>query len=170
MNYTIEYVRYLLESKGIERISELSIFEIAECFGFHLFETAKKSKIIPVDDDVLIFINFSKGEFAAREDFFHELAHYLLDHNFHQNIGELYYAEGKANRLAYYLSIPSNEIYEMDYKSETIVAELSEKFSVSLTYALQRYLMFCENSEYSTKNSQKYYRNLINIYWNNAQA
>lgn len=170
MNYTVEYVRYLLESKGIERISEMTIFEIAEHFGFHLFETAKKSKIVPVDDEVIIFINFSKGDIKAREDFFHELAHYLLDHELHSNMGEFYYTEGKANRLAFYLSIPSCEIYEMDYKSENIIFDLSEKFNVSIPYALQRYLMFCENSEYSTINSQKYYRSLIRNYWNTALA
>lgn len=170
MNYTVEYVRYLLQTKGIGRVSELTIFEIAEHFGFHLFETSKKSKIVSIDGEIIIFINFSKGEINAREDFFHELAHYLLDHESHTNIGELYYTEGKANRLAFYLSIPSSELYEMDYKSENIVSDISEKFRVSTTYALQRYLMFCENFEYSTENSQKYYRNLINIYRNGAIA
>ncbi len=78
----------------------------------------------------IIYIKQS-NPFLEREEFFHELAHYILDHS---NLINHSYNELKADRLSLYLAIP----YLPLIQSQIDLYELSENLQLSHEFIIQR--------------------------------
>ncbi|MFQ6895337.1 MAG: ImmA/IrrE family metallo-endopeptidase [Turicibacter sp.] len=89
-------------------------------------------------DDVFIILNSRLTEREQLEDFYHELAHFLLDHRPTTTLSLFNYFEMKADNLIQYLAIPIHMFNYIDFESDYLIHEMAGQFNISWELAYRR--------------------------------
>lgn len=140
VNRLDRYISDLYISLGIKKVEDLSIENLSHKFKI-------KSRYYDLDSFILrdaeadyIVINSQINKLKQRSDFFHELAHYILDHYSSSNELLVGYFEGKAETLAEYLAIPLHLLQrsEIDVNDPNYVQKISEEFGTEFDFTFKR--------------------------------
>lgn len=140
VNRLDRYISDLYISLGIKKVEDLSIENLSHKFKI-------KSRYYDLDSFILrdaeadyIVINSQNDKLNQRSDFFHELAHYILDHYSSSNELLVGYFEGKAETLTEYLAIPLHLLKqsEVDVNDPNYVQKISEEFGTEFDFTFKR--------------------------------
>ncbi len=101
-------------SLGVTKIEDLTIDNLSRKFGVKIYYYDLDSFLCRGNKGDCIVIDSRKEKRQQRSDFFHELAHYVLDHYASSNRLMSIYCEGKADTLMNYLAIPLHLINKSD--------------------------------------------------------
>ncbi|MDB8552192.1 ImmA/IrrE family metallo-endopeptidase [Turicibacter sanguinis] len=123
---------------GIVAPSDLTIDTLSEIFNINVYFLKTESKLILDGDDVFIILNSRLTEREQLEDFYHELAHFLLDHRPTTTLSLFNYFEMKADNLIQYLAIPIHMFNFIDFESDYLIHEMAGQFNISWELAYKR--------------------------------
>lgn len=123
---------------NILHIHELNIENLGIAFRVPICYTDLGSAYIRQGKRCVILVDNTKEPYQQKEEFYHELSHYILDHYLCGNAQLINYFEAKADNLVQYLAIPFHMIDQCDLESPFIIHEMAEAFGVSYKLALKR--------------------------------
>ena len=123
---------------GVVQPSHLTIDTLCEIFNINVYFLKAGSKLILDGDDVFIIIDSRLTEREQLEIFYHELAHFLLDHRPTITLSLFQYFETKADNLIQYLAFPLHMLQFIDFESEYLIHEMADQFNVSWDLAYKR--------------------------------
>lgn len=122
----------------IMHIHELNIKNLGKAFKVPICYTELGSAYIRQNTRCVILVDSTKELHLQKEEFYHELSHFILDHHLCDNKMLIDYFEAKADNLVPYLAIPLHMLNECDLKSPFVVQELSQSFGVSYDLVFKR--------------------------------
>ncbi len=140
INRLDKYIADLYISLGINKVDDLTIENLSHKFKIKSRYYDLDSFILRDEEVDYIFINHKNNELKQRFDFFHELAHYILDHYSSSNELLVGYFEGKADTLTEYLAIPLHLLQrsEIDIDDPNYVQKISEEFGMEFDFTFNR--------------------------------
>lgn len=140
VNRLDKFASDLYLSLGITKIEDLSIENLSRKFGIKICYYDLESFLYKSANGDCIVIDSRKNDTQQRSDFFHELAHYILDHYSTSNKLMTCYFEGKADTLMNYLAIPLHLIkkIEIDTNDPFYTQKISEEFGMEFEFTFQR--------------------------------
>lgn len=140
VNRLDKFVSDLYLSLGITKIEDLTIENLSRTFGVKIYYYDLDSFLFRGNKGNCIVIDSRKEEHQQRSDFFHELAHYILDHYTSSNKLMSIYCEGKADTLMGYLAIPLHliETSEVDFDDPNYIQKMSAEFGMEFDLTFQR--------------------------------
>lgn len=135
LNY---FISDIYKDLNILHIHELNIENLGKAFKVPICYTDIGAAYIRQGSRCVILVDSTKEPHLQKEEFYHELAHYILEHHLYGNLQLINYFEAKADNLVPYLAIPLHMIPQCDLKSEFIVHEIAEAFGISSELAFRR--------------------------------
>jgi Zn-dependent peptidase ImmA (M78 family) len=129
-----KWVSRLYRSIGITVPEDIEEKKIARMLGIHLSYSDKRCYAIDEGKFKLININNNLDPHTQREVFFHELCHILRHAGFQYKIMPTSFRELQewdANHFIRYAAIPFHMLHYFDWKSPTLITDLSIAFKVS---------------------------------------
>ncbi|WP_445486457.1 ImmA/IrrE family metallo-endopeptidase [Niallia sp. 03133] len=119
---------------NIDKPEDIDIRKIAFFYRIHLTFSEKRSYSTKIGRFQLININTSLNKMEQREVFFHELCHILRhfgnqSHNMPKAFKDL--QEWDAAHFTRYAAIPFHMLKTLDWKSPTLVKDMSKIFHIS---------------------------------------
>lgn len=132
------FISNLYKDLKILYINELNIENLGNAFKVPLCYTDLGSAFIRQNNRCVILVDNTKAPYLQKEEFYHELSHYILDHYLCGNTQLIAYFEAKADNLIQYLAIPLHMINQCDLTSPYAPQLLSEAFGVSYELAFKR--------------------------------
>lgn len=132
------FISSLYKDLEILYINELNIEKLGTAFKVPICYTDLGSAYIQHNNRSVILVDNTKEHYQQKEEFYHELSHYILDHYLCSNTQLINYFEAKADNLVQYLAIPFHMINQCDLESPFIVHEIAEAFGVSYKLAFKR--------------------------------
>lgn len=140
VNRLDKFVSDLYLSLGITKIEDLTIENLSRTFGVKIYYYDLDSFLFRGNKGDCIVIDSRKEEPQQRSDFFHELAHYVLDHYASSNRLMSIYCEGKADTLMNYLAIPLHLINksDVDKNDPFYTQKMSEEFGMEFDFTFKR--------------------------------
>lgn len=128
----------LYQQFGVVEPSHLNIHHLSEIFNINVYFLETNSKLILDGDDVFMIIDSRTNQTEQLESFYHELAHYLLEHRPTDTLPLFEYFEMKADYLIKYLAIPLHMLKHIDFESDYLVHEIAYQFNISRDLAYKR--------------------------------
>ena len=122
----------------IIHIHELNIENLGKAFKVPICYTELGSAYIRQNTRCVILVDTTKDLYLQKEEFYHELAHFILDHHLCGNKTLIDYFEAKADNLIQYLALPIHLVIQCDLNSPFVIEELSELFGVSYDLVYKR--------------------------------
>lgn len=140
VNRLDKFVSDLYLSLGVTKIEDLTIDNLSRKFGVKIYYYDLDSFLCKGDKGDCIVIDSRKEKRQQRSDFFHELAHYVLDHYASSNKLMSIYCEGKADTLMNYLAIPLHLINksDVDKNDPFYTQKMSEEFGMEFDFTFKR--------------------------------
>lgn len=140
VNRLDKFASDLYLSLGVTKIEDLSIENLSCKFGVKIYYYDLESFLYKSDNGDCIVIDSRRNNMQQRSDFFHELAHYLLEHYSSSNKLITNYFEGKADTLMGYLAIPLHliETSEVDFDDPNYIQKMSAEFGMEFDLTFQR--------------------------------
>lgn len=132
------FISNLYKDLKILYIHELNIDNLGKAFKVPICYTDLGSAYIRQNTRSAILVDNTKKDYIQKEEFYHELSHFILDHHLCGNAQLISYFEAKADNLVQYLAIPLHLINQCDLSSPFIVHEVTEAFGVSHKLAFRR--------------------------------
>ncbi len=140
INRLDKFASDLYVSLGIDKIENLSIDNLSLKFGLYQYYTDLNSCIIRDEQADYVIVNSTLSSQRQRAEFFHELAHYVLNHYPSPSLSLTEYFEGKADTLMLYLAIPLHLLQqsEIDINDPNYVQKISEEFGMEFDFTFKR--------------------------------
>ncbi len=140
INRLDKFASDLYLSLGITKIEDLSIENLSHKFGIETRYSDFGSFMHRRTDGTLIVLDSTEKVTVQRSEFFHELAHYILEHYSSSNKLVTDYFEGKAETLMEYLAIPIHliEKSEIEINDPNYVQKISEEFGTEFDFTFKR--------------------------------
>ncbi|MGG0718367.1 ImmA/IrrE family metallo-endopeptidase [Robertmurraya massiliosenegalensis] len=129
-----KWVSRLYKSIGIYNPEDIEERKIAKMLGIHLTYSDKRSFARDEGNFKLININKYLDKKKQREIFYHELCHILRHSIYQYKIMPTAFREIQewdANHFARYAALPFHMLKFFDFKSPTLISELSNTFKIS---------------------------------------
>lgn len=151
-------------SNHLTTCDTLNIQSLAKMFDVHVVFYPDESCFLKIKQGgrqlSLISIDERLTEFEKYEVFCHELAHFLLKHKQEKSYLPFLINEMTADKLALHIAIPNYLIIDIDISSETVIADISETFGVSLAFATERLeLLFSDMTNRKFRIDKEYVSN-----------
>ncbi len=138
VNRLDRFIANIYKDLKIMYIHELNIKKLGKAFKVPICYTDLGSAYIRQGNRSIILVDNTKDFYRQKEDFYHELSHYILDHHLCGDAQLINYFEAKADNLVQYLAIPLHMIDQCNLDSPFIVHEIAEAFGVSYDLAFKR--------------------------------
>lgn len=140
VNRLDKFASDLYLSLGVTKIEDLTIDNLSRKFGVKIYYYDLDSFLCRGNKGDCIVIDSRKEKRQQRSDFFHELAHYVLDHYASSNRLMSIYCEGKADTLMNYLAIPLHLINksDVDKNDPFYTQKMSEEFGMEFDFTFKR--------------------------------
>jgi len=143
------YIPFPLEEKVVKMYKAMNIYtpgdininEIAHYLRIHLKFSTNQSYSYQSGNFMIININQSFSKIKQREVFFHELCHLLRHYgNQYKNVPIAFreLQEWDAEHFTRYAAIPFHMLKYIDWKSQTLVQDMSKTFCISEEICQQR--------------------------------
>lgn len=133
-----KWISDLYSTFGINSPCDLTIENISLALNINVYFRGLSVKLIIDDKEVYIILDSRENKKKQYEDFYHELAHYLLSHSTATTPTLFGYFEDKADNLIQYLAIPCHMFRFINFNSDSLIEEVSTQFNVSYDLALKR--------------------------------
>ncbi len=128
----------LYSTYRINTPSDLTIENISIALNINVYFRELSAKLIIDDKEVYIILDSRETKKKQYEDFYHELAHYLLSHSTATTPTLFCFFEDKADNLIQYLAIPCHMFRFINFNSDSLIEEVSTQFNVSYDLAYKR--------------------------------
>lgn len=132
------FISNVYKDLNILHIHELKIENLGKAFKVPICYTDIGAAYIRQGNRCVILVDSTKESHLQKEEFYHELSHFILDHHLCNNKVLIDYFEAKADNLVPYLAIPLHMLKYCDLKSPFVVQELSQSFGVSYDLVFKR--------------------------------
>ncbi|MDB8575753.1 ImmA/IrrE family metallo-endopeptidase [Turicibacter sanguinis] len=138
VNRLDNFISNIYKNLNIFQINELNIEQLGKAFKVPICYTDIGPAYIRQGSRCVILVDSTKESHLQKEEFYHELSHFILDHHLCNNKLLIDYFEAKADNLVPYLAIPLHMLKYCDLKSPFVVQELSQSFGVSYDLVFKR--------------------------------